>query len=245
MSHFIKLNFLGFLLLGLAACQDSGSDEATVASDSTSSAVALFDKEMSKKGCELLSAELVGKTFDVPADALRQMKIMGCRYDWNNEQETVETGISMIQVHKSEASAARWFETATRNKTAEEMKAEMEQVAGQLDQREELDTDLKKSTAHNLLAMVDTKAEIFEDVADVGDEARVSSGGTIYVRKSNLTFMVTAYKGAVAPPLNMQGVEIAQMVKVAKESAQRWAVETAPQRKKDGARLARAIVDEL
>lgn len=249
MSHVLKLSIPVFLLLGLAACQDSGTEDAIALSDSVSpavsSSVALFDKEMDKKGCELLTAEMVSKTFDVPADSLRQMKIMGCRYDWNNETETVETGISMIQVHKTEASAKSWFETATRNKTAEEMAAEMKQVSEQMDQSEQLDSDLKKSTAKGLLALVDSDAVQFEDVAGVGNEARVSGDGTVYVRQNNLTFMVSAYKGPVAPPMDMQGVDLKQMVNLAKEHSKQWATQTAPQRKKDGALLARAIVDGL
>jgi hypothetical protein len=77
--------------------------------------------------------------------------------------------------------AAEWFANATRSRSADEMKAEMDKVAGQLD------TDLKKSTATSLL----------------------------------------------------------QMAAIAQEHAARWAIETAPQRKADGIRLAGAIVDKL
>lgn len=248
MRHSPKLIILMFLVLGLAACQDSGSDgdDAQVAADSALSDIARFDKEMSKKGCELLSAELVAATFDVPADALRQFKIMGCRYSWEGgDEETLEAGISMLQVYDSEAVAAQWFANATRSRTAEEMKAEMDKVAGRLDESEQLDTDLKKSTAKNLLNMAGSKGVTFEDVASVGEEARISDEGTVYVRVDNLTFMVSAYKGPTAPPPDFQGADLQQMAEIAKENAAQWAIETAPQRKADGIRLAGAIVDAL
>ena len=58
--------------------------------------------------------------------------------------------------------------SATRNKTAEAMKAEMEEISRRLDQSEDLETNLQKSTAKDLLASVGNKAVNFEDVADVG-----------------------------------------------------------------------------
>lgn len=247
MKHSPVLIILVLLTLGLAACEDSGGDaEGQASAQSASSDRAPFDRGMSKKGCELLSPELVAATFDVPADALRQFEIMGCRYSWEGgDQETLEAGISMLHAYDSEADAALWFANATRSRTAEEMQAEMDKVAGRLEESEQLDTDAKKSAAKSLLSAVDSKAVTFEDVSGVGDEARVSNDGTVYVRVDNLTFMVSAYKGPEAPPPDLQGANLQQMAQIAKESAARWAVETAPQRKADGIRLAGAIVDAL
>jgi hypothetical protein len=249
MKHFPKLPkliILAGLLLGLAACQDSGSDDdPQAASDPAQSTLARFDRAMSKKGCELLSADLVAATFAVPADALTQFKVMGCRYSWEGDGETLEAGLSMLRVYDSAADAAGWFASATRSRTAEEMKAEMDMVAERLDKSEQLDTELKKSAAKGMLNMVDTKAVTFEDVAGIGGEARVSDDGTVYVRVDNLTFMVSAYQGAKAPPPDFQGADPQQMVTIAKENAAQWAIETAPQRRADGVRLAGAIVDAL
>lgn len=245
MSHVLQLIILSALILGVAACKDSNGGDVQAGSDTPLASVAKFDKEMSKAGCELLSPELVSATFDVPAEALMQMKIMGCRYSWESDTETLEGGISMIRVYKDGAAAAQWFAKATSNKTAEEMKAEMEEISKRMDQSEELDTNLQKSTAKNILASIGSKAVSFEDVADVGDKARISDEGTVYVLVGNLTFMVSAYKGAKAPPVDLKGVEINQMAKVAQDHAAQWTIETAPQRKKDGAQLAKAIVDGL
>jgi len=259
MKHALQLTILAFLLTGLSACQESGGDAVKAASESPQTAagvtqttdevpqslVELFDSDMSKKGCEILTAELVAATFDVPADALKQFKILGCRYNWDNETETLEAGISMLRVYDSEEAAGDWFASATKSRTAEEMKAQMEQVAGQMEKSEQLDTDSKKSAAKGILASIGSKAVHFEDVNGIGDEARVNDDGTVYVRVGNLTFMVSAYKGPKAPPMDLQGVDLQQMAEIAKEHSAQWAAETATQRKADGARLAGAITREL
>jgi hypothetical protein len=43
----------------------------------------------------------------------------------------------------------------------------------------------------------------------------------------------------------LQGASLEQMAAIAKENAAQWAIESAPQRKTDGIRLAGAIVDAL
>jgi len=232
------------LVFVLTGC---GADEQGVAgtTGSPTSTVLQFDREMSKKGCEILTAELVGATFDVPANALQQMKIMGCRYSWDNDEETLEAGISMLRVYDNEAAAASWFANATRSKTAEEMKADMEKISEQMDKSEQLDTELKKSTAKNMMSMIGTNAINFEDVANIGDEARMNDDGTVYVRVGNLTFMVSAYKGPKAPPPEIQGADLQQMMEIAKEHSAKWAIETAPQRRADGVLLARAIAGQF
>ena len=247
MSHSRYLIIITCLVLGLAGCGDKGSSEAQAATESSLSTVAKFDRDMSKKGCELLSAKLVSATFNVPADTLTQRKIMGCRYDWNNDTDMLNAALSMIRAHDSEAVAAQWFANATTNRTAEQMAAEMGKISGQLDQQKELDTDVKKSTAKNLLAMVETKAINFDDVAGVGDEARISDEGTLFVRVDNLTFMVSAYKGPrePKPDLTDLGADIKKIAARVNASKAKWISETLPQRKTDATRLAKGIVAEL
>ena len=245
MKHHLQL-FLPILLLsGLMACGNSYGDDKQAASRPPGSATELFDGEMSKRGCELLTAKIVSATFDIPAAELRQMKIAGCRYDWDKEGQVLESGISMLRVYDDEASAANWFANATRSRTAEEMKQEMEKLAPRLDESKQLDTEQKKAMAKKMLTEFGGKAISFEDVDGVGDEARVSDEGTIYVRVGNLTFMVSAYKGPKAPPADLRGVDLKQMAKIAQEHAQKWTTETYLQRKSDATRLARAIVAEL
>ena len=246
MSHPYQLIIIFLLVLGLAVFGDSGNGEAESASALALSDEARFDVEIRKNGCMLLTAKLVSEVFDIPADKLRQMKILGCRYSWKNENEVVEAGISLILAHKSEEAAARWFGNATKSKTAEEMQAEMDTVAKQMDSEAILDNKGRaKAMAKGILESVGSKEVHFEDIEGVGEEARVNDDGSVYVRVDNLTFIVSAYKGAKAPPLDLKGVDLKQIAVVATENAKQWASKTAPQRKKDGIRLARAIVAGL
>jgi hypothetical protein len=254
MKHILKPVIAVLMALALAACGDTGKDgDNNSGVDATEQAPAAaplsdearFDGDMSRQGCELLTPDMVADTFDVPADELKQMKVMGCRYNRDNDRETLEAAISMIRAHKSEAGAAQWFGNATRSRTAEEMKAEMDKVAERMNQSAALDTDAKKTAAQGVMDAVGSKAVTFEDVPGVGDEARVHDEGTVYVRVDNLTFMVSAYHGPKPPPPDLEGVDLQQMANVAMESAAAWAAETAPQRKSDSARLAGAIVESL
>lgn len=249
MSPSIKLMTITCLLLGLAACQDSSSDQAPTARDSSLSgdSAARFDHDMAKRGCELLTAELVGSTFDIPVDSLTQRKILGCRYDWQDQTNTLEAAISMIRVHDTEAAAVEWFTNATSDRTAEEMAAQLAKVSKRLDERPELDTTAKKSMAKKLLATIGTQGVTFENVAGVGEAARLSEEGTLYVRVDNLTFMVSAYHGTIAPRPDMSslGTDTQQMAVRAREAQALWITQTSPQRKTDATRLAKGIVADL
>lgn len=238
------------LVAVLAACEGSSSGETEASTSAALSDAARFNKDFRKKGCELLTAKLAGEIFGVPTAQLRQMKIMGCRYHWKSDSETLEAAISMIQAHKSEAAAARWFANATKSRTAEEMKATMEKVAEKVEKKADLDTQ-KKSVAKGLLATIASDAVNFEDITGIGEEARITGEGNIYVRVDNLTFIVSAYKGAKAPPPDLtlptdgKSIDLKKITEESQIHAAQWARETAPQRKKDGSKLAKAIVARL
>jgi hypothetical protein len=245
MKNTLQLIVLAYLIMGLTACQESGVETMEATPKASSAAKAQFGEDFSKKGCEILTAELVATTFDVAADALSQMQMLGCRYDWQGEDQILEASISMLRVHDTEAAAAGWFASATKNRTAEEMQAQLDRVAEQLEASEQLDTAVEKSMAKSVLSAMGTKAVHFDDLPGVGNEARVNDDGSVYVRVRNLTFTVSAYKGAPAPPADFKGVDLQQMAEVAKQAAAEWAAATAPQRRSDGERLARAIAEEL
>ena len=99
----------------------------------------VFDKEMRKKSCELLTPALVEKTFGVPKDELKQQKIMGCIYSWKDDKETLEATLMMVMAHKSEERAKLWFANTTKSKTADEMAEDMKMVKAQLQEEGERD----------------------------------------------------------------------------------------------------------
>jgi hypothetical protein len=271
------LTACAFLLLPLSAC-DSGKDEkkaddakveeAVAKAGSAEEAVekidehvakevekelsdeARFGKDMSKKGCEILTAKMVADTFGVPESELKQMKMMGCIYNWKGDGQIVEANITLLRAHKSEKSAANWLENATKSLTKEELQAQMEQVRGKVKEREEIDTKLKEKTADQ---MIDVANDMFpdegynyEDVDGVGDQARVNlADGTLWVRVDNLTFNVTGYKGKPQERVEYTPADLKNIKKVtamAKEAQQKWLKEVSGQRRADGTKLAKLVV---
>lgn len=212
-----------------------------------------FSKDMGKKGCEILTPKLVADTFGVPEAELKQMKMMGCIYNWKGDGQIVEANITLLRAHKSEKAAASWFEGATRSLTKEEMQAQMEQVRGKVKEREEIDTKLKEKTADQVIDvandMLPDEGVKYEDVEGVGDQARVSVGdGTLWVRVDNLTFNVTGFKGKPQEqpeytPADMR--DIKKVTAMAREAQQAWLKENADQRRADSTKLAKLIVAGL
>ena len=236
-------------LFFLAACGgsdnvDRGTTQLSPASNATSSSVGRFSKDIGK-GCDLLTADLVGATFNFPADSFKQTKVMGCLYTWKNETEQINATISLLQVHKTAVQADSWFNKATANRSSEEVQAELDQVAAALDRSDKLDTAVKKSMASTMLNAVGAEPVSFEDVAGVGDEARAGADGSIYVRAGNLTFVVSAYQGPNEPDIDFSGMAVKQILEATKQQSKAWASETSAQRKKNGVQLASAVVDAL
>ena len=212
---------------------------------------ARFGKDMNKKGCEILTAELVGETFGVPAAELKQIKMMGCTYTWGKGDDVVEGRISMLRAHKSEKSAAGWFERATKTLTKEEVAKQMEEVKARVKERKEIDTKLKEKTADKLTDiatdMTPDEGIVYEDVDGIGDEARANvSDGSIWIRIDNLTFNVAAFKGKAQPPPEIKpGGKPNDMIAAAMEASKKYMRETAPKRKEDGIKLAKLVVEAI
>lgn len=216
-------------------------------------AAALFDaedKSIRKRACEFLTPEMVAKNLDVPADGLKQMKIMGCIYSWGEDGQTAEARLSMIQVHKTLEGAKRWYENATASKSEEEAAADLDQVKKKLDDRKELDTKLEKKTANSMadmMKMATPKGGIkFEDVPGVGDQARQSnSDGGLWIRLGNLTFNLAAYKGPEKPKLEFDPKDLKGIAKKSIESQNAWIADTLEQRRADALKLAPAVLKAI
>ncbi len=213
---------------------------------------ARFDKKLRKEACALLTPKMVADAFGVPAGELKQMKVGGCLYKRKSGEEIVEASIMTVRVHDSEKRAAAWFANATKNRTKEEVGKQLEEIKKRAQGHEKIDTKQKKETAGKVVDLVGgmTPDEGFqyEDVPGVGDEARVNVGdGKVRVRLDNLTFAVTAYQGKRAPePDFSQAVGDSQkMVAMAQAAAKRHMKETAPKRRQDATKLAKAIVAAL
>ncbi|MFK7915869.1 MAG: hypothetical protein AB8B93_18295 [Pseudomonadales bacterium] len=218
----------------LSSCSDSGTSTQNIQ----------FSKER-VKGCELVSAELVATTFAVPAENLKQTRMMGCIYTWDNEQDQLQASVMMARAHKNATAASAWFANATRNRTAAESQAEIDQVAERLESREELNATAGKSVTKTLLKAAGAKAVVYTDIANIGDEARAAADGSLWVRVGNLTVTISAYHGAKQPETQLSGLGIKEMIAAANEADSDWQAQTAPQRLEDSSRLANAIVARL
>ncbi len=222
------------LCLALSSCDGPGASPATPEASR-------FTKGFAK-GCDLLPAELVASTFDVPAKSLKQTKVLGCIYTWSNDTDELKAHILMARAHKNTSAAVTWFANSTKSRSAQEMQAEMDKVAERLESQTELDTAAKKSAAKIVLNAAGSKAVVFEDVANVGDEARSCEDGSISVRVDNLTFNLSAYNGAKKPRSKFASADVKQMIASAKKDDQEWVTKSAPQRAQDSTKLARAII---
>lgn len=249
MKRIFALLFLIPACLSLAACGGSessgtGTNGASIERNTTSSGDGRFSKDIGK-GCEVLTAEMVGTTFDMPADNFKQVKVLGCIYTWKNETDQVNARISMLRVHKSTTQAVAWFARTTADRSVEEVQAEMDKISNRLQESEELKTDVQKSAAQAMLNIVGAEAVKFDAVTGVGDEARSSGDGSIFVRVDNLTFVASGYQGANEPDMNFSGMAMKSILEASKKHAKAWAAETLAQRTKNGAQIASAIVAKL
>ncbi len=247
------------LATGFLGCDEKKSEDAAATAKGVEEKInkaveelsdeARFDREYRKKACEFLTPDLVSKTFEVPRDELKQMKIMGCRYSWDDKGAELRASLS-IRTLKNEKSAARWFENSTKSVTKEEVRAQMKEVTKRAKEREEIDTDAKKKTADELGDMV---AEMtpddgytFEDVDGIGDEARQNQeDGTVVVRIDNLIARIQAYKGKTYPVEIKPGTDLKKMAEVAKKAGKEAQKKQAPQAREDSVKLAKAVVPEI
>jgi hypothetical protein len=225
---------------------DEAVDEAT----KKAGAEHLFDpddKEFRKRACEFLTADLVGELFGVPANELKQTKVMGCVYSWSQGGQLLEARLMMIRVHKTLELAQTWFRGATATRTKAELDAQMDSVKKRVKKHEALDTDLKQKTAADLtdvakMGMPDEGIS-YDDVAGIGDEARLSnSDGVLWVRLGNVTFQVGAFKGPEQPKPQIDPKNLKGIVKAAMEAQKKWTKDTLPQRKAGAQKLAPHVV---
>ena len=251
-----SLFLLVFLVSPCLGCDSSeGSAAGTSQSGATKQAAAetlsdeaRFDKDIRKKSCELLPPAMVANTFGVPEGELQQTSVMGCFYSWDGDGRRITAQIIAPRAHKSEKAAARWFANATKAVSKAELDAQFEKVKQKAKERAGFDSKTKEKAADVLMDSSAFAPEgiTFTSVDGVGEDAAIASNdGTIKVRVDNLTFTVGAYAGPPAPEPDYSGLDLKSRAAVAKKADVEWLAKTYPQRKTEGAKLARAIVEAL
>ncbi len=264
------------LLLGLfctltVGCDDKDGDEKSEASETpdksgkkdggnadapeAAASVRTFDEDQRKKGCEMLTPKIAADTLGVPEGELEQMKMMGCIYTWKNadNSEIAEGAVMSIFIREDAERARTHFENATKNKTAQEVRAELAKVMQTTKESKEIDTESKKKAADMVGGMagmmIPEGGYQYTDVPGVGDAARASSeDGALTVLVGNMVFNVRAYKGKPQPALDMSGIsptDTNAVISKAKEADIAWKAATLEVRKAEGTKLARAVVAAL
>ena len=208
-----------------------------------------FEEGLKKRACELLTADMVSTALEVPAGDLKQMKVLGCSYEWQDEAREVDAALRFVRVYDDAEKAAQWFSNMTKDQSPEELKAAMEQVTQKAKENGKLEGAGKEKAAEAIgSALTNSMPEgvSYEDVPGVGDEARASKqNGDLYVRVGNATFTISAYAGKlyVPPPLDPNDLKAA--AKAQQKAAVAWEKETAPQRKEAAVKLAKLVVAGL
>jgi hypothetical protein len=252
------------LLAPLPACKQdgqtasapgaAGSPAATAAGDPlTPSRAARYDRSISKKGCEILTAEGVSQAFGVPAGALKQIKVMGCVYTWRDRDQVLEAGVSMLRAHRSEAMAASWFEDATRNRTAEENQQALDLAMGRVKEKAGdgklgggVTPGAVDTVGKTLAGAVDPGGTRYEDIDGVGAAARVQLGdGAIWVRVANLTFTASGYQGPRQPRPALPTGKLEEIARASQEAQRAWRAETFEQRKAGSLKVAELVLANL
>jgi len=101
-------------------------------------------------------------------------------------------------------------------------------------------------TVHGAMAGIEAEGARYEDVPGIGDEARINlNDGGIWVRVDNLTFSVAGYAGPPKPRLTPKTFKLKEIAAAAQAANRAWLQQTLDQRKRDGQKLAKAILANL
>src|SRR5699024_5418520 len=161
-----RLAMACLLVLGVAACGDTADADATQGRT--------FGEALLEAPCELAPKPMLAELFAIPADEIRQMPIhvlgASCSSEWEGNDKTFSMEMR-LQVFDTGEQAARRFAGATRSMTEEEMAAAAAEFKKHLGDGGDASDGEKKMTAGLLEAMAMQSTE-YEDVAELGDEAR-------------------------------------------------------------------------
>jgi len=230
-----------------ASPQGDGNKASDVASDVGK---ALFDKSLSKKACEILTAAKVAEAFNVPESELKQLKMMGCIYTWEKGDQELHARLSISSIAKTEGRAVTWFKNATKGMSQAETKAAMASIKTKAKKDAKVDSKAKKKIVDKMgdaaIGINSNGGIQFRDIAGLGDEARLQLGdGAVWVRVDNMMFIVTGYKGKQPPPPSLKGADLKNIAKVAMAATKKWTQDTMVERERDAITVAKLVLKGL
>lgn len=226
---------MSFALLSACGSQDAGEGAAGQRASQSTVKVA---KAMEDDPCALLPRQRVADQFAIPVEAVKQIAVStNCQYDWRDKSAGLraEVSVNISRITDDAATAASYFDSATRSMSGQEVSDAMDKVSAEARKR-----GLDNAQTASVAGAVGGKGIQFEDMEGLGDKARFQPAtGAVHVLLGNLYYEIAAYHG---PDMPMPETVDAQSIKAA--SAQ-WLRDTMPQRKEAAEQLARVVIASL
>lgn len=233
-----------------AGCGDASDQPAdadavsgnTAVEQPATAATARFDASWEDRACEIVTADTVAATFELPVGELDQSSLAAsrCTYEWEAAERSLAVAVRVAEWSEDAAAAAEYFERATRSMSAAEVSSAMDRIRETAEEGGELDTAGKQAAAEGVTGALGAGGLSFQPVQGVGDQARFEAAtGELHVREDNLYFVVSAYLGPdMALPAKLDGASIMQ-------ASEAWMQETAVQRQDAAVALATAAIAAL
>ena len=208
MKNLIKTFLYAGLIVLLPGCDAGSSDTSsttiakTEANDSGHAAIPagrLFEKEITKQSCELLTTDAVASVAKTPASTITQRKMSGmCMYTW----ESGQASIGHLRVSRTAEAARDSFETSYANQSGEEVADKMEAINAEIaKQKDAGETDVDPEHAKAVTGAIGSAFAggfQYEEVPGLGDAARfettkteTSFGGKTFVSYANTLHVLT------------------------------------------------------
>ncbi|MCA9660596.1 MAG: hypothetical protein KC486_19805 [Myxococcales bacterium] len=117
---------------------EAAGEGAAAAVEGAAASAKIFDEELRKKPCELLTKAMVAKVAGVGEDALEVREISGmCLYEW----EAGNASLGFVRVKKSAEMAATYFANAHMDMSGEEVAAAFDKIGDEAKKKLEEDAE--------------------------------------------------------------------------------------------------------
>jgi len=138
-----------------------------------SSVRTLFEREITKRSCDFLSAEAVARVAGIDSSALEQRSISSmCLYSWEGGQAS----LGHLRTSKTVEFARSSFENSYKHQTGEEVAQHMAKIDAEIGkQADEGKTDVNPQTAKQVTGAISGMLSggfQYEDIPGLGDIAR-------------------------------------------------------------------------
>ena len=192
---------------------------------------ATFDTSLGDRPCDVVTAQMVATTFDVPEKSLQQSEPLKswCAYELEESGKTLEVLI-YVATFDGAAAAKKDLRDSSRSMSAEEISEQLQAMGIAFD---ESDNDSN-------LPMPQPTSVTFEDIDGIANQARFNTNeGWLHLQQNNLRINLSAFYG---PNMRMPD-QISFKAMVEADSA--WKEETISKRKEQAIKLAKIALAEL